>query len=248
MAKNNYKHKRGSIIKFLLNLLLGSFAIVCILLVFLAMGEVLIRGYRIVTTTKYFRLKHVEVNGIQYLNKDYIKEIIDINKDQNIFNINLIELKNKLLQNNWVQYVSIKRVLPNKIVINVKEKEPVFIMKNSVNLYYVDALGEIIDVVSDDIFVDLPIVESNINDIKDIIKLINSNLPIAKQNIGWISSTDNYLKYYDYKHGVFWYIDKLSYTRSVQVGKKIWDDLEKRKEFNLVRSIKVIGDLAWVGF
>ncbi len=249
MVRKRNHNKIKKIKKFLTYIFTGTFALFFVMLLFLILGNVLIKGYRFITTTKYFGLKYIEIKGIKNLDENYVKDIIDLEKGINIFNINLMELKNKLIKDKWIKDVSIKRIIPNTIVISIKEKNPIYILKKMNMLYYIDDNGNIIDSVSKDIFVDLPIIESNGDDIKEIIKWLgNNNFPIAKKCVGWIDVTHNYLRFYDYEHGVFWLIDKRNYLKSVDVGRKVWLDLKKRNESNIVRSIKIINNLAWVGY
>ncbi len=91
-----------------------------------------------------FKIQKVLITGTHNLSNDYIKEIIEIHKDQSIFNIDLSLIYNKIIQNSWIKEVYIERVLPNTIKIKILEKQPVAIWQNKKDNKLVTAKGDII--------------------------------------------------------------------------------------------------------
>lgn len=81
-------------------------------------------GYRFLTTSTQFAINEVTVKGNRALNKIQLLENIQPLTGQNIFLLNLSNLSKELSQHPWVRKVSLERVLPQTLRINVVERAP----------------------------------------------------------------------------------------------------------------------------
>ena len=118
-----------------------------------------------------FKIENVLITGTRNLSNNYIKDIIEIYKDGSIFNIDLSSIYNKIKQNSWVKEVSIERVLPNIIKIQILENQPIAIWQNKKNNKLITANGDII-------------FDGNVNDFKNDFPIIKGNK--SKENISSI--------------------------------------------------------------
>ena len=86
-----------------------------------------------------FNSKNTVIEGNNYVDKDYIVNLLEIKTDKNIFRYNINNMEKLLLNNRYIESVKIKRLLPNTIKISIVEKEIPAILYNNDNMYcYVD--------------------------------------------------------------------------------------------------------------
>ena len=57
----------------------------------------------------------------------------------NCLNMNVGEVKNRLDRNPWIESVTVRRELPDRLLIDVREKVPAFWMRQGDGLYFADA-------------------------------------------------------------------------------------------------------------
>ena len=91
-----------------------------------------------------FRIKNIDVIGLQNLSQDYFNNIINKHNDVNIFYINLGVIYNEIIKNSWIKEAKIERVLPDTIKIKILEKKPIAIWQNKKGNKLVTLNGEII--------------------------------------------------------------------------------------------------------
>ena len=94
----------------------------------------------------FFEIKKITLNGRSKSNLDSIKNTVNssLHKNKNIIKYDIFNVKNSLEELNWVNKVFIRKVLPNKIIINIEEhKEFAIFNKNGENFLISDE-GKII--------------------------------------------------------------------------------------------------------
>lgn len=91
----------------------------------------------------WFKAEVVKVTGNRYLDENEIKKIVKIDSNQSLLSLNLANITDKLLENPYLKGVSVARVYPNTIRIDVQEREPkLYLIDRSV--YMVDEAGVIL--------------------------------------------------------------------------------------------------------
>lgn len=78
--------------------------------------------------SNYFIINEIKINGNIYLTTNDIITPLQKMKDDNIIYINTKKLKSKIVEDIRVKEVDIKRVYPDKIEINILERNPVGII------------------------------------------------------------------------------------------------------------------------
>ncbi len=81
-----------------------------------------------VTQSTIFAIKEISVSGTNILSKEEVIEQAEIYPDDNIFAINLRHTRLKVLSHPWIEDASVKRSLPSKITITVKEETPLAVV------------------------------------------------------------------------------------------------------------------------
>ncbi len=90
----------------------------------------------------YFRVREVEVEGGRKIPKETLLSLTVLEGMPNLFSVELKEVVKRLESHPWIERVQVKKVFPNKILIQIEEKKPMAIIQLG-ELYYIDTKGEI---------------------------------------------------------------------------------------------------------
>ena len=107
--------------------------------------SVLTKGNEFLNLVKekaHLELEQVHVEGRVRTQLDDINKAVSVTQGMPIFEINLIELKENILQLPWVQNVLIERHLPNQILIRLTEKTPIAIWQHKKEYWPIDETGQ----------------------------------------------------------------------------------------------------------
>ena len=97
-------------------------------------------------SSKLFYIKHIDVNVNSKLSKEEIISISGVTTDINIFALNKLNAKRNLLENSYVQDVTITRDYPNTITIDIKEKVPNFMIQFANSYIYINNQGYMLEI------------------------------------------------------------------------------------------------------
>ncbi len=244
---NNFAYKRYLINT---NIFKASYGIVTALFIFSLICFALYRSYNYATNSNYFQINLIEFSNNKILSNEELLTITNLELGSNILNHNINEIKFKLLENNWIENVTINRDLPDKFYIDVQEKKPFFIGIHDENIYYLDKNLNIIDNVNKEKFISLPTFHVNsynedaINKIGLFIDTLNNaNMPFAIDEISWFSINSLY--------GYEFYIENINlqinvtinnFEQAIQNLTLALHDLKKRNEINKVNNIIALSD------
>jgi cell division protein FtsQ len=90
----------------------------------------------------YFRVKEVEVEGGRKITKEALLSLTVMEGRPNLFSVKLKEVVKQIESHPWIEQVRVRKVFPNKILIQVEERKPMAIIQLE-ELYYIDTRGEI---------------------------------------------------------------------------------------------------------
>jgi cell division protein FtsQ len=96
----------------------------------------------------YFRVKEVEVEGGRKIPKETLLSLTVMEGMPNLFSVRLKDVVKRLESHPWIEQVRVRKVFPDKILIQVDERKPMAIVQLD-ELYYVDTQGEIFSPVGD---------------------------------------------------------------------------------------------------
>lgn len=100
-----------------------SARVIKILVFYLAIGFLGWNFFNFIFSSNFCNIKEVIIQGNDYLSEDEIFFNSGIKFGENIFKLNLKKSINSLKQEPRIKEVEIKRVIPNKIVISLTERE-----------------------------------------------------------------------------------------------------------------------------
>lgn len=132
----------------------------------------------------FFFLKQVVITNNKYLSNEEVNSLLNLSKNKNIFFYDLEDLENRVKKSTYVENCEIKRKMPNKLTVNIKEKNIVNTLYNGDSYCYIDERGQFVDelkeIKNDDlvIFIDYSLDNESIkfnneNDKNKLLKLYN---------------------------------------------------------------------------
>jgi cell division septal protein FtsQ len=117
----------------------------------------LIGGYRYLITAPYFAVEQITVKGVKQIPPEQVIRQSRLKINENIFSVDLAQVKKRLETHPWIEQASVHRILPRSLKIEIKEREAVALI-NLENLYYLDKNGEIFKKVSREESLNFPVI------------------------------------------------------------------------------------------
>lgn len=148
--KNKLKRRSGKIFREIIK------AVTLIITVgFIAF--VMVYAYNCIITTSYFELKDITVRGNERITENEVLNLADIDPHSNILTLNLKDISRSVETNSWVKDTAIGREFPDRLVIEVRERDPAALVLVDGNLFIMDWDGEVFKKFSNRDNVHLPI-------------------------------------------------------------------------------------------
>ncbi len=206
------------------------------------------------TSSEYFATKHIEVLGNKRLSKQMIQDIAGVALGDNSLDISIAKLESALITTPWVESVSVKRVLPDRFIIQVKERLPAFWVRKDTVLYYADEQGTIIAPVETEHFVSLPTLEVEKGSETELKKLSNyledlksGYLPVEFGAISALKiSAGRGMELYLDDREILLSIALDSWEKNLQRLSITIGDLVRRNELSKVKEVRATDGNVWV--
>ncbi|MDO5483385.1 MAG: FtsQ-type POTRA domain-containing protein [Desulfovibrionaceae bacterium] len=96
------------------------------------------------------------MTGNVRLTRELVLEFGGIEQGANSLAVSIADVERRLLETPWVEEVSVKRLLPDRFVIKLKERMPSFWVHRDGVLYYANERGGVIAPVESENFLSLP--------------------------------------------------------------------------------------------
>lgn len=93
----------------------------------------------------YFNIANIEIIGNSNVSKALIKEEANINLGSNIFYASFNDSREQIMKNPYILGVSVKKVLPSKIIIKIQERVAVFYGVVNKTYYILDNKGILLE-------------------------------------------------------------------------------------------------------
>lgn len=213
--------------------LIWILGIALVLLIFLGLSLGLLQIYRYATTSDYFTVDTITINGLNRIDQQEILSLCGLEAGDNSLLVHIPDLEQKLLQNPWVESVAIKRELPDHFILDITERVPQFWVLKDGAIYYLDSSGLLIAPVESGNFHSLPTLdigpggEEAVKSLSQFMGAISSaGLPFDPSQISWLRLSAG--KGFE----LYWETRQLT----LSIGLENWRD-------NLQRMILVIGDM-----
>ena len=104
-----------------------------------------------------FNLVEVQVNNNEKVSTDTIISLSNLMIGENIYKTSINKIKNNIKQNAYIESVEVKRKLPNKIQVNVKERKTTYNLEYANSYVYINNQGYILDILENKL--EVPIIE-----------------------------------------------------------------------------------------
>lgn len=96
-----------------------------------------------------FNIEKIEIENNKKLSQNTYVSLSGIKQGENIYRISKKEIIGKIKENAYVENVKVKRVLPNKIKIEVQERTATYMIKIANSYMYIDNQGYMLEVSQD---------------------------------------------------------------------------------------------------
>ncbi|MDI6777067.1 MAG: FtsQ-type POTRA domain-containing protein [Syntrophales bacterium] len=132
--RNRLKRRSGNIFR-------EVFKVFFLLSAILTITMIMIFGYNYTISSPYFQIRETAVRGCKELTEKDILLLAAIKPAQNILTVNMNTITRRISTNPWVRDVSIGRELPDRLVIEVRERTPVALIQGDSGFYLMDLDG-----------------------------------------------------------------------------------------------------------
>ena len=105
-----------------------------------------------------FNLKKIQIKNNSILNEKDIKELLISLYEKNLIFLSYSEIEKALMQNSFIESFNIRKKYPQSLHIEIFEKQPVAILFNKKEKFYLSDKSELIKFIKDPKFKDLPYV------------------------------------------------------------------------------------------
>ena len=137
-----------------------------------SLALIIIAGAIFAFASPLFNITQIEVINTNLLSKDKVISLSGIKKDQNIFRFLKSDVIKKIKEDPYVQDVKINRQLPNKVQIDIEERQRNFSLEFLNGYAYINNQGYILEISQDKL--NLPVIkgasaeETNITPVKSL--------------------------------------------------------------------------------
>ena len=105
-----------------------------------------------------FEVKRVEVSGVNRIDELKVYEITLAQKDRSMMLVDIDAVRDDLLADGWIKDARISRRLPDTLVVDIIEREPVAVWQNQGQLSLIDKTGYPLEKITREEIPDLPVI------------------------------------------------------------------------------------------
>jgi cell division protein FtsQ len=123
--RNSYRHKRQQISRRLGRIL----QLFIFFLGFVGLSVLCVAGYRTLLTSPLLQVTTIQVSGYDHLDPQSVIQQAKIPSDVNILTLDLDGVNSRLTNHPWIAAALISREIPDRIRIEIKERQPVALVR-----------------------------------------------------------------------------------------------------------------------
>lgn len=101
-------------------------------------------GHRLLVSDM-FLVRDITVRGNARLTTGDVESLLQGMREENVFRVDFDHYRQQVLDSAWVEQVTLSRVMPATIVVDIVERTPIAIARLNQQLYLVDRTGNIVD-------------------------------------------------------------------------------------------------------
>lgn len=219
-----------------------------------SVGAISLWLYGKAVTSDFFTTRHIDVAGNVRLTRDMVLQYGGLSEGDNSLGVSIADVERNLRDTPWVEEVSVKRLLPDRFVIKLKERMPSFWVRKNGTLYYANEKGELIAPVESKNFLSLPTLEIKPGGeeatpyLERLLKdMQNGTLPVESGSIAQVTASPS--------AGVEIYLEDREMRLSIATDD--WEgnlsrlgialgDLARRRELSSVREARAVDGNVWI--
>ena len=156
--KVNLEAKKNRLRRRLIGALGESLGALGLLIAAAVLSVLFIYAYSALLSASYLEVKEVSVRGVKELTEKDILAMAKILPRANILSVSTDAVARRISANPWVKNVYVGRELPNRLVLDVRERTPIALVKQAGNFYLMDGEGFVFKKLSQGDDVDLAII------------------------------------------------------------------------------------------
>ena len=222
------------------------------LLAGLALGS--LHLYRYATSSPFFATKTVNVTGNVRLQRNEVLDLTGVRLGDNSLAVSIAGMEKSISQSPWIEEVSVKRVLPDRFDIRLRERSPWFWVRHEGLLCYADELGRPIAPVESVNFISLPALEIQagaeelLPNVKKYVAGLKGNaIPVDYATVSWIRlSPGKGVEVYVENRDIHLSIAPDDWNANLNRLGVVLGDLARRNELSLVREVRAADGNVWV--
>ncbi len=167
--------------------------------VMIALGAygVLRLGNYLMYGSRFFEVERVEVTGNRYIHTEEILQAAQLDTDQPLFKVDVQQISARVLENPYILGVSVSRIMPATLLIDVQEREPLFYVVDK-SIFMVDPDATILKKLPDMAISRHPIVtgktaadfQQDSTLLREVVGLVKKIGEVDKQLFNFISEID----------------------------------------------------------
>ena len=156
--KVNLEAKKYRLRRRLLGTLGESLGALSLLIAAAVLSVLFVYAYSALLSASYLEIKEVSVRGVKELTEKDILAMAEILPRANILSVSTDAVARRISANPWVKNIYVGRELPDRLVLDVRERTPIALVKQTGNFYLMDGEGFVFKKLSKGDEVDLAIV------------------------------------------------------------------------------------------
>ena len=156
--KVNLEARKNRLRRRLIGALGESLSALFLLLTVVVLTASFIYTYSSLLSAPYFEIREISVRGLKELTEKDILTIAKIQPRSNILAVNTDAVVKRVSVNPWIKNIYVGRELPNRLVLDIRERTPIALVKQAGNFYLMDVDGFVFKKLSRTDEVDLVIV------------------------------------------------------------------------------------------
>ena len=126
-----------------------------------------------------FKIKEIKIENNNILEERELINLFSFLYNKNLIFLNSYEINKKIEQESFIENLKIKKIFPNKLVINIFEKKPIAILIDGDKKFYLGEKIDLIEFKEISKYKNLPIVNGNQKKFKNLFyNLTRNNFPI----------------------------------------------------------------------
>ena len=129
-----------------------------------------------ILSSSLFDIKTIEVRGNKKVEKEEIIKLSNISYGKNIFIINKKNAMKNIFQNTYIKMINIRTSIPNRIIIDIIERDVIALVPYVGSYIYIDEEGIVLEINPAAKQADVPVIKGlKFNDFKigDVLKVTN---------------------------------------------------------------------------